>query len=315
MQHKQQYGRRLVVLHGGDSPEREVSLASGQNVADALRAGGYDVCLVDPAETPLESVDWHGVLACAIALHGGAGEDGGVQRQLEKLQVPYTGSDSHASWLAMSKMASKCCFLRDGLPTLSATKFRTDDSSVAITRQAALLDFPVVIKPDGGGSSIGVAVATRASEVTQLVRDCGAVGSTALAEPFVRGRELTITLLGRRPLPVIEIVCPERIFDYASKYHRLTTEYRFRTGLSTKTLRQLDEIAVATTESLGTRGLVRVDLLLDEDQRPWILEVNTVPGMTPRSLAPMAAAHAGIDRSALCHWMVEDCVGQLARAA
>ncbi|MCH8044858.1 MAG: D-alanine--D-alanine ligase [Planctomycetes bacterium] len=297
---------QLVVLYGGDSPEREISLASGRSVARALQSAGHDVSLIDPAETVIEAINWHDVDACFIALHGGAGEDGRIQQRLQQQGVPYTGSDPAASRLAMSKRASKDAFRAAGIPTPPCVLVEPCDTPSQAARKVIPLGYPMIVKPDEQGSSLGVEVVTEAVELAAATRRCRQFGPQVLAERLVVGRELTISVLGRRALPVLEIVSPNGLFDYRAKYSSPDTEYRLRTGLSEAVLADVSQVAVTAAEALATRGLVRVDVILDREDRPWVLEVNTVPGMTERSLSPKAAAEAGLDMPQLCDWIVRD---------
>jgi D-alanine-D-alanine ligase len=300
---------RVAVLAGGDSPEREVSLRSGQCVAEALRASGDIVELFDTAKTDLALIPWKHFDACLIALHGGAGEDGRIQRRLDLLKVRYTGSDMAACRLAMSKSASKERFLQAGVPTPPYALFGADNHVEEVAAKAEPLGYPLVVKPDSQGSSLGVGVAAGLADLARCLAECRRYDDYAIAEPLVEGRELTVSILGRRPLPVLEIVSPHRLFDYAAKYQSSQTEYRFETGLPRAVLERVQQVALRAAHALGTRGLVRVDLRLDCQERPWVLEVNTVPGLTAQSLAPKAAQRGGLDMAQLCHWMIRDCLG------
>ena len=302
---------QLVVLYGGDSPGREISLASGRCVASALQAAGHDVSLIDPAETSIETVDWHNVDVCFIALHGGAGEDGRIQQRLEQQGVRYTGSGPAASRLAMSKLAGKQRFRAAGIATPQFVPIEPSDTAARVADKVARLGYPLIVKPDEQGSSLGVEVVMESAQLAAAMDHSRQFGPRALAERLVVGRELTISILGRRALPVLEIVSPDGLFDYQAKYRSPDTEYRFRTGLSQAVLSRVSQTALAAAEALQTRGLVRVDVILDSEDRPWVLEVNTVPGMTERSLSPKAAAEAGLDMPRLCDWIVRDALPEI----
>jgi D-alanine-D-alanine ligase len=299
---------RIVVLAGGDSAERQISIVSGWQVVSALEAAGHEPAWVDPAETDLESIPWDSYDACFIALHGGAGEDGRVQRTLERLDVPYTGSGPAASWLAMSKSASKERFLAEGVPTPDYVLFHSSEPSRNRAAWAEKFGYPLVVKPDSQGSSLGVGIADGPRRLRERLAVSFAFDPFVIIERLIRGREFTVAVLDRRPLPVLEIVAAESIFSFDAKYSSPQTEYRFETGLALEVETRISRIAVEAAAALGTRGLVRVDLMLDEACRPWVLEVNTIPGLTGRSLAPQAAARAGITMPALCTWMVHDCL-------
>jgi len=301
-------GWRVVVLSGGDSPEREVSLRSGASVAAALESAGHTATLVDPRDCPLHRVSWSDFDACFVALHGGAGEDGRVQQELERLGVPYTGSGPQASRLAMSKSASKERFLAQGVRTLPyALVDEQDDAATALGRVADL-DYPLVVKPDGGGSSIGVRIVQQADELPTALTAARACGGACLIERFVEGREFTVAMIDDRPLPLVEIVTPERLFSYEAKYHSSLTECRFDFPLARNRRWEIVHAAAGAAAALGTSGLARVDLMLGRDGRAWVLEVNTLPGLTVRSLAPLAAARAGLDMPALCDLLVRRCL-------
>ena len=297
---------RVALLAGGDSAERKVSLASGAQVAAALEARGHAVDSFDPAETPLKQICWGRYDICFIALHGGAGEDGRVQAELEELVVPYTGSGPKASRLAMSKSAAKRRFERRNVPTAAAVTFEATELFSDVASRVSRIGYPIVVKPDGQGSSLGIGLAADERQLAARAIDASRYDSRLLAERHIEGREFTVAVLGRRALPLLEIVAPGGWFDYRAKYESDATAFRFDVGLPEATVENVEAVAVAAAAALGTSGLVRVDLLLDRLGRPWVLEVNTVPGLTSHSLAPKAAARAGYDFAALCEWMLAD---------
>lgn len=302
----------IVVLAGGDSAEREVSLRSGAAVAEALSEAGHHVSLVDPSACPLETIDWSRHDACFVALHGGAGEDGRIQQQLETLGVNYTGSRPTACRLAMSKSASKRRFVACRVPTPSFTVIAPGDSADTTTRRLHMLGYPLVIKPNAEGSSIGVSIVENADEVTAAVvqarGDSPDADHLVIAESFVKGREFTVAVLDERAFPLIEIVSPERLFSYEAKYASADTRYLFDFELSASKRVEISQICIKATRALGATGLSRVDVMLDAQGQPWVLEVNTIPGMTPRSLAPQAAARAGLPMPRLCDLLVRRCL-------
>jgi D-alanine-D-alanine ligase len=306
--HERTTNLRVVVLAGGDSPEREVSWCSGRSVAAALEAGGHRTSLIDPAECLLDDGPWSEVDACFIALHGGAGEDGRVQHQLERLGVSYTGSGVEASRLAMSKSASKKRFAAQGVPTPPHVSIAERERPAEIARRVAHLNYPLVIKPDAQGSSVGVAIAEGPAQLAQALDLARCVGGPCLAEPLVRGREFTVALIDDVPLPTIEIVTPEPVFSFDAKYHSSLTEYRFDFQLPEAHRDSVQQAAVSAAGALGTAGLARVDVMLSADGRAWVLEVNTIPGMTAKSLAPLAAARSGIGMPELCEMLVRRCL-------
>lgn len=300
---------RIAVLAGGESAEREVSLASGRCVAEALDAAGYLAETFDPANCELADIPWGEFEACFIALHGGAGEDGRIQRRLDLLRVAYTGSGPAACRLAMSKSASKERFAQALVPTLPYRLLDTMPGDAPLLGDA-LLAFPLIVKPDSQGSSLGVSAARTELELRTALAACRELDRYAIVEPQIVGREFTVAVLDRTALPLLEIIPPAGLFDYEAKYASETTQYRFDTGLPAKETARLEQIALRAAASLGTAGLCRVDLLLDSAGQPWILEVNTVPGMTDHSLAPMAARRAGWEMPRLCDRLVQQCLAR-----
>jgi D-alanine-D-alanine ligase len=319
-------GRRVALLMGGDSAEREISLASGRQAAAALSHSGYEPSLIDPRKCDLSTVDWTTFDVCYIALHGGSGEDGRIQQKLEHWGVPYTGSGPEASRLAMNKSAAKRQFKKCGVPSLPWVVFSSNEMDFGATnfsefsikklqQKLAPLGFPVVIKPESQGSSLGVCVAREQGDLAGCLAIAAKFDECVLAEPFAVGREFTISLLGRDPLPMIEIVAQQRLFTYEAKYCDPATDYRLSSNLPTEIELQLYQTAIAAADALGTAGLVRVDLMLDQYNRSWVLEINTIPGMTERSLSPRAARAAGMEMPALVDWMVRDAVSRSAKCA
>ncbi len=321
---------RVVVLAGGDSPEREVSIASGARVAEALLTAGHQVHVVDPAETDLAEVDFSRVDGCFLALHGGAGEDGRIQRRLEELGVSYTGSGPAASRAGMSKSLCKELFRQCSVPTPDYVLIEPGDSAEpyrarpipkvlppahvaaettsSMVQKVASVGFPVVIKPDAGGSSLGVGIARSQDDLPHLVAQSRRFGPLVIAERYVCGREMTVSVLGRRVLPPLEVLTGREVFDYRSKYSGSETQCRFQTGLPPIIVEELRKTALATADALGTAGLIRVDMLLDDRMKVWVLEVNTLPGMAAHSMAPKAAARDGMDMPQLCDWMLKDAI-------
>ncbi len=308
--------RRIALLAGGDSPEREISIASGREVERALSDAGYDPIPIDPAECDLTCIDWPSFDVCFLALHGGAGEDGRIQKKLEQWGVPYTGSCPAASQLAMGKAAAKRRFDACGVSNLPYTVLssaeieavgaRTGNRDNWPMQQLLPLGFPIICKPESQGSSLGVGIARGPDEISRCLATAAQFDSSVLVEPFVAGREFTISLLGREPLPMIEIVAPRELFTYEAKYTDPETIYCLNGNLPAQIESLLYRTAIAAAAALGTAGLVRVDLMLDQNDCPWVLEVNTIPGMTNRSLSPRAARAAGIEMPALVDWMVRD---------
>lgn len=296
---------RVAVLAGGSSPERDVSLVSGAAVCDALRSAGHDAHVFDPAHIAVEQIPWFTFDACFLALHGGAGEDGRVQQQLETLGVDFTGSRAAACRVAMNKSASKERFFFEQIPTAEYCLVHASESPDVCAAKAASLGYPLVVKPNSQGSSLGVTIVRRPDELSAALALARSLDPFTLVETFVAGRELTVAVLDRRPLPTLEIVTPHGFFDYDAKYSAEDTREEYPSDLAPNVVARVEQMAVRAAQALGTRGLVRVDLILDAAGVPWVLEVNTTPGMTPHSLAPKAARLAGFDMPALCQWIVQ----------
>ncbi|MEW6487792.1 MAG: D-alanine--D-alanine ligase [Thermodesulfobacteriota bacterium] len=280
---------RIAVLLGGRSAEREVSLRTGAAVAEALRRPGREVVEVDAGPGLARMLEELRPDAAFIALHGRWGEDGTVQGLLEMLGIPYTGSGVLASALAMDKGMSKVVFRALGVPTPDFQVLGPD---------AGLEDLdlapPLVAKPVREGSTIGVAVAREAAQVPAALAAARAHGTEILVEKFVEGREVTLGVLDGEPLPLVEIVPEKGFYDYESKYTPGRTRYLCPAPLEDDTAREAVGAGSAAYRALGCAGAARVDLMIDASGRPWVLEANTIPGMTPTSLLPKAAAEAGM---------------------
>ncbi len=282
---------RISVLKGGISAEREVSLRTGAAVAAAFRGLGHDV-----TEVLVEGEDFRLPVGCEavfIALHGTFGEDGEVQRILEGRGVPYTGCGPESSARAFDKLASKRAFVAAGVPTpeFAVCGPETDRPPMAP---------PVVVKPPRQGSSVGVTRVTDGARWREALGEALRFDDPVLVERMVFGRELTVGVLGDEALPVVEIVPHEGFYDYANKYTAGRTEYRCPAPLPPGAAERVQAAALAAHRSLGCEVYSRVDVLLDADAAPWVLEVNTIPGMTETSLLPKAAAAKGIPFAALC---------------
>ena len=296
---------RVAVLAGGESAEREISLASGARVIEALAQASHTADHLDPKRVDLDRVCRQQWDICFLALHGGAGEDGRIQKRLDQLRMPYTGSGPDASWLAMCKSVAKERFRRFRVPTPEYVRLDQPLSPRRANIDVAGLGYPLIIKPEAQGSSLGVSVAHSAAELHDRLHETRRYGPVAIAERLIVGREFSVGVLERRPLPPVEIVGRGEIFDYHAKYASPLIEYRFDTALPPIIVQTLQQTAAAAATVLRTSGAVRVDLILDEDQKPWVLEVNTLPGMTRSSIVPKAAAQVGLDMAQLCDWMLQ----------
>lgn len=285
--------RNVAVLMGGVSSEREVSLRSGACVAQGLEDAG---CQVGRVTLDAESVAGKipaGTEAVFIALHGGYGENGGVQRDLDALGIPYTGPGAAASAIAMDKWETKRVFLREGIPTPRGALVESGDASLPEG-----LAFPVAVKPRADGSSVGLTCPCRAEQWRGAIAEAARLGEGVIVEEYIPGREWTVGIVGERPLPVIEIAPKGGVYDYGSKYTKGATTY---TPLDdTPLTRQCQEVAMRAFRAIGARGLSRVDFRVTPDGRCLALEVNTVPGFTETSLVPKAAAKAGLSFADTC---------------
>ena len=300
--------RRVVVLMGGRSAEREVSLNTGAQVTEALRSGGHDVLEVDAAATDfIERVRDAAPDAVFICLHGRYGEDGTVQGLLELLDIPYVGSGVLASALAMDKVMSKYFFEHAGLPTPDYVVLRCGDT-VDIAEITRELGDRTVVKPANEGSAIGVTIAHAPHELPAAIDEAFIHDDTVLVERFVAGVEITVGVLGNEnpaALPTLEIVPENEFYDYDAKYVPGLSRHIIPARVSDEINAECSRVALAAHLLLGCRGMSRTDVIVAEDGSIQLLEVNTIPGMTKTSLLPDAAAAAGIDFPDLCTRLVE----------
>ena len=285
------------MLLGGKSAEREVSLKSGGMVLAALRKKGVDAHPFDPKERPLEQLMREKFDRVFIALHGRFGEDGTVQGVLEWLGIPYTGSGVLASALAMDKVRTKRLWAAEGLPTAPDAVLTAETDLRAVARK---LGVPLFVKPASEGSSVGMTKVKKASDLEEAYALAVNYDPIVIAEKFIDGPELTVAIVGDRVLPIIKIETPREFYDYEAKYIADDTRYLIPCGLSKAKERQLQALSLRAFRALGCRGWGRVDLMLDKRGRPFLLEVNTSPGMTDHSLVPMAARAVGISYEDLC---------------
>lgn len=281
--------KQIAVLCGGKSAEREVSLRTGAAVAAALQNRGYEVTTVDAMSDLAGQLLRLKPEVAFIALHGRWGEDGTVQGLLELLGIPYTGSGVLASALAMDKALTKVVLRAAGIPT---PDFQRLDPTV--TNCTVELEPPLVIKPNREGSTVGVTIVRRPEQLAAALAEAFTHGPDALAEAFVAGREVTVGILDGEPLPVVEIVPDGGFYDYTAKYTPGRTRYLCPAPLDPEQTARVTRTAVAANRAVGCSGASRVDLIVDPAGTPWVLEINTIPGMTPTSLLPKAAAAAGI---------------------
>ncbi len=282
---------RVTVLYGGPSAEREVSLVSGKAVIEGLRAAGHEVFPSDISPTDLSGLD-HPCDVIFPVLHGQFGESGELQEILEQRKLKFVGSGSKASRLGMDKVATKEAWRSAGLPTPAWRVVKSVNGSPPIPGSC-------VVKAIASGSSIDVYVCKAPAEceaqATSAIKSIVAKHGRALVEQYIAGPELTVGLLEEKPLAPIRIVPKSEFFDYEAKYKSSTTEHRFETGLAPQLVEKCRELARKANEVVGARDLARVDIMIDQQtSEPYLLEINTLPGFTPKSLLPEAAAHAGI---------------------
>ena len=285
-----EYGR-VAVLMGGWSEERPISLTSGQCACEALCARGVEATAVDLQREALPPLAEQGFDRCFLALHGVGGEDGEVQQALEGMGLPYSGSGPEASRICLDKLETKKLWWQAGLPTPKGALAEPD----RLDEQCEALGLPLVVKPVDQGSSIGVIFASQAEDVKPAVAEARRHGSRILLERQVRGTEYTVGVLQDEALPIIRL-CPQgEFFDYQAKYESDDTRYDIPCGLPEAMECELAALALRAFECTGAEGYGRVDLILDELDRPWLLEVNTAPGLRHHSLLPMAAGAAGLE--------------------
>ena len=287
-----QYGR-VAVLMGGWSAEREISLKSGAAVLEALRGAGVDAVGIDADRQVLQRLD--GLDRAFIALHGRGGEDGTIQGGLEVMGLPYTGSGVLASALCMDKVMSKRLWQGVGLPTPPSETLDADTEPEGLVERLGL---PLIVKPALEGSSIGM---TKVQSPTELepARALASRYGSSYAEQWIDGQEYTVTVLDGRALPSIRLQTPHAFYDFDAKYHAADTGYHCPSGLSEAEEAEIGDLALAAFASAGAAGWGRVDMMRDRYGRFWLIEINTVPGMTDHSLVPMAAGVAGMDFQSL----------------
>ena len=294
---------KVAVLMGGTSAEREVSLMSGQGVLKALRTHGVDAHAFDTGKRPLWDLRQEGFARCFIALHGRGGEDGTIQGLLELLGIPYTGPGVTASAMAMDKVLTKRLWQADGLATPG---WRLADSPQAAAQALEELGAPMIVKPAREGSTIGLTKVVSSDQCEQAYALAARYDAQVLCEQFIDGEETTCAVLQlpgqkARALPVIRIVAPGGNYDYENKYFGESTQYYCPSGLPAQLEEQIQRMSLQAYQSLGCRGWSRVDVMIREsDGKPFLLEINTSPGMTGHSLVPMAARAAGISYEDLC---------------
>ncbi len=293
--------KKIALLSGGDSEERDISIKSGLAVYQALKNLNYEVSLIDPKNTNLCSLVNYD--AAFICLHGKNGEDGKVQSLLELLKVPFTGSTSTASMLAMNKFYSKLIWNDRALKTpqfLILNKTNLDYKKI-ITK----LGDPFIVKPSSSGSSFGINLVKNKNDLISAFTDAFQYDSIVIAEEFIVGREFTVSILGNKSLGVLEISSKNEFYDYNAKYVSNETVFSKPTNLNPTVLEEMENLALSAFISIGCSGWGRVDFMMDKEFNLYLIEVNTVPGMTDHSLFPLAARYAGLSFEQTVHHIVD----------
>lgn len=300
-------GIKVAVLMGGVSPEREVSLRSGQAVTKGLKEAGYSVIPIVVDDEQVGELNGSDIDLAFIALHGTFGEDGGIQSLLEMRGIPYTGSGVMASKMAMDKVKSKEVFKLNGLPTPDFRVLRRGRSIQleSIISRLGSLPFPMVVKPSCNGSSMGVTIVRSIEGLVPALEEAFRYDDTVLLEEYVKGRELTVGVLGEEALPVIEIRPYREFYDFKAKYEDNNTSYVLRPVLPSGVYQEAQSMALKAHKALGCSDFSRVDMICDKSGVLYLLEVNTIPGFTERSLLPKAALSAGMSFSLLCSKIVD----------
>ena len=295
---KNNFGR-IGVLMGGPSSEREISLRSGTAVYEALRTLDSDVVRLDIIDNDIEIVRAQikkaGIKVAFIALHGRFGEDGIIQKLLEEMSIPYTGSGIFASRLALNKIAARDIFKKAGLLIPQAQILNMNNPLINNLKK-----LPVVVKPANSGSSIGLTIVEKEEGLRTALQEAFNHDTDVLIEEYIQGRECTVSILEERPLPVIEIIPKNKFFDYQAKYTKGMTEYIVPANLEKGVYKRVQEAGLTAHNALGCSGFSRVDIIIDRNNNLYVLELNTIPGMTQTSLLPKAAASEGINFSELC---------------
>lgn len=300
----------VAVLSGGTSFEREVSLSSGKRVTEALRDRGHEVVPLDLDRELVGALTQGDVEVVFLALHGSAGEDGSIQRTLDLLDVPYTGSDATASALAWDKSISKGVLARHGASTpdwdvLSAVAVREYGVGGALDRICDRLPFPVMVKPVQGGASLGVQRVDDRADLADAAMSGFHYYPAVLLEEFIDGTEVAVSIVDGAALPAVEIHPREGVYDFAARYTHGATDFHVPARLDAATSDACAAVALQAWNVLGCRHVMRADLIVDDEGTPWILEVDTCPGLTETSLLPLAARADGLAFDALCERMLD----------
>ena len=301
--------KKIGVLMGGMSSERNISLMTGETIFSALNRLGYQTVKIDVDEKVCRTLLKEEVEVAFVALHGRYGEDGAIQGLLEIMKIPYTGSGVTASAIAMDKIMSKIIFAAENIPTPDyrvLTEGEEESFYKEIETGVSLpINFPVVVKPSSEGSTIGVRIIQDKTDLREAVEDAKNYSSRIILEKYIAGAEITVGVIEDETVPTLEIVPKSSFYDYDSKYTKGMTEYFLTTSLDEETDRRVQGLALNAFRAIGCRGAARVDMIVDKEMTPWVLEINTIPGMTETSLLPKAAASVGISFDALVERMLQ----------
>lgn len=307
---------KIGVLMGGQSSERDVSLKTGEAVYRSLVRSGYDAVAIDVGPDLSKTLQEQAVEIGFLALHGPGGEDGAIQGFLETLGIPYTGSGVRASAIGMHKVVTKTELAAQGVPVPRGTVvLRGTAPGLNRVLSACKLKLPVVVKPASQGSTIGVTIVRKPSQWKEALRTAHRYDEEAMVEAFIPGHEVTVSLLGGPDgvvtgLPAVEIVAPDGFYDFSAKYEKGRTQYLCPAPLPAAVTRQIKQLAIRTYQALGCSGAARVDFRITPKGKPFVLEINTVPGMTETSLLPMAAGKAGLSYDALTERILQSALGR-----
>ena len=279
------YGKVLVLM-GGWSNERDVSLVSGECVFNSLKYSGVDVVKLDLKKFNFKEINKILPDRVFIILHGKGGEDGEIQSYLDILEIPYTGSNKKSSEICMNKRSAKKILLDSNIAT---PKFKRINAETSAEDIESLFKYPIVIKPTSEGSSIGVYIVENREDLKNAILNNKKISDDIIAEQYIEGIEYTVAILNKIALPVIKLIPPGQFYDYEAKYNSVDTKYICPSGLDENTETKLQNTSLKSFEVLNCNGWGRVDIILDKNNKPWVIELNTVPGMTEHSLVPMAA--------------------------
>jgi D-alanine-D-alanine ligase len=285
--------KKIGVLLGGLSREREISLRTGKAIRKALVEKGYTACCIDVGRDIAEKLVKEKIEIAFIALHGRYGEDGTIQGMLELMGIPYTGSGVLSSALCLHKIMTKKILIHERIPTPSFEFLKREEVEKMAFRKISL-PFPLVVKPAREGSTIGISIVRKEEELPRALKVAGKYDEEILLEAFMKGKEITVGILNDLPLPIIEIAPKSGFYDYHSKYTKGETEYIIPARINREKYLYAQEISLMAFRALGCLGCARVDLMTDEEGNPYIIDVNTMPGMTETSLLPKAAEFVGI---------------------